>query len=136
MRQRCETEIHELHAFFTAWFNGDLADSDGISARFESVMAPDVEMVTPGGGHLDRCCLVDDIRKAHGESAATPVRIWIEKVSVRPVRPGIWLATYQEWQQAGGPARGRLSTALFEDNPSAPNGLLWRHIHEVWLPTS
>lgn len=42
------------------------------------------------------------------------------------------VATYEEWQGGEGrAARGRLSTVVFTRDDDAPNGLVWRHVHET-----
>lgn len=43
----CQHEIVELHAFFEAWFNGDLPQTTESLARFENAMADSFSMHTP-----------------------------------------------------------------------------------------
>lgn len=134
MNSNCEREIRELHAFFEAWYNGAVDDTDDGFSRFGGVMSTDFEIVSPNGGRMDRPTVCRRLRDAHGCAAGASMRIWIEEVTSRQVGANHWLATYQEWQQETGRPEGRLSTALFQMRSSAPNGLIWRHVHEVWLP--
>jgi len=128
-----DREIHELHQFFQEWFAGSLAESDDAFARFSDVLTDDFTMVTPGGVELDRQAIIDAVRSGHGNDAGA--RIWIERVQIRHTLGKTVVATYEEWQQSAGQiAKGRLSTVVFARDASAPNGLVWLHVHETWLP--
>ncbi len=62
---------------------------------------------------------------------AVPVRLTL-------LPPQIVLATYEEWQKGAlnskPPNNGRVSSAVFLKDRSRPNGLMWLHVHETWLP--
>ncbi len=133
-RESCRKEIIELHQFFQDWFHGVLPDTPEALARFSGVMAAEFRIVSPEGRMTARPALVEAIKKAYGVHRDIAFRIWIEDAQVRSLAPDLWLATYQEWQQTGAARKGRLSTALFRADPSAPNGLAWLHVHETWLP--
>ena len=133
--QQAETEIVDLHRFFEAWMNGILPESEEAFARFADVMDDGFEIVHPDG-HLQ---LLPELTRrlwgAHGlYDQKHPIQIWIDGFRFRLSAGPLTLATYEEWQQTGDGTRGRLSTVLFRDDPAAPNGLRWVHVHEVWLP--
>ena len=46
---------------------------------------------------------------------------------------GFALATYEEWHDLPGAGNGRLSSVLFGEDDEAPNGVVWLHLHEVWI---
>lgn len=132
-RGRAEREIVELHDFFTAWFRGDLANDGAAFARFEEALADGFTIITPGGIVLSRDRILDAVRDGHGSDASA--RIWIEDVRVRQESCEVVIATYEEWQRSGeAPARGRLSTVVFQRDDAAMNGWRWLHVHETWLP--
>ena len=136
MAQDCEREVIELHRFFERWFSGELPDTDEAFARFESVMGSDFEIISPSGKRMDRSELIDSLRGAHGRWSRDRIRgrIWIEDVNVRYIEGQNALVLYEEWQEIDGQTRGRLSSAVFSLADGAPNGVVWRHLHEVWLP--
>jgi len=129
-------EIEDLHRFFQDWFHGAAMQRPETLARFGDVMAADFEIIGPGGQATPRAALIQAIDKAHAVHRDIGFRIWIEDIRVRSLGPGLWLATYQEWQQEAVTRRGRLSTAVFQERAGAPNGVVWRHVHETWLSDS
>lgn len=136
MAEDCEREVVELHRFFEGWFSGDLPDSDEAFARFESAIGADFEIISPSGQRMDRAALIAALRTAHGRWIRDQIRgrIWIENVTVRHIEGYLALVLYEEWQEIDGRTRGRLSSAVFSRSDAAPNGVVWRHLHEVWLP--
>lgn len=136
MEQRCENEVVELHRFFQDWFNGVLPPTEEAFERFSSVMADEFVIISPNGELTERDELVERLRAAHGiwRRLSRPGRIWIENLRVRHRVGDQILVLYEEWQEMDGESRGRLSTALFRLRETAPNGVQWLHVHEVWLP--
>lgn len=133
--RRCAAEVAELHAFFDGWFTGRLAADGEAFARFEGALAEDFQIVAPDGRASSRAEIVERLRAAHGSAPGAPEgrRVWVEDVLVRPVAPGVWLSTYEEWQESPAGRRGRLSSAVLREREGTPNGLEWVHVHEVWL---
>jgi hypothetical protein len=89
--------------------------------------------VTPSGETLDRDIVLRELRAAHASAdAAAPVRIEIRGFVDRVVTDAAALVTYEEWQFAADVLQNRrTSTALFIPAPAAPNGVVWRHLHET-----
>lgn len=130
-------EIEDLHRFLVGWLGGTLPRTEAAFAAFASVLAPDFAIVGPRGVVTERAALLSELEAAHGVHAGPgkAFAIRIENVALRREGDGIALFTYEEWQDIGGaPANARISTVLFDRHAAAPNGLVWRHLHETWLP--
>jgi hypothetical protein len=126
-------EIVELHDFFQEWLGGTLPATDETYARLTGTQAPEFVIVTPGGELVPRERLLAQLRAAHGSRPGW--RMWIENAELRFTQGGLTVATYEEWQRhADGKVTGRLSTVIFREQPGTPNGLVWVHVHETWLP--
>lgn len=124
-------EIIELHDFFERWMRGDDPLTDDAFQRVRAVLADGFELIHPEGRRIEREPLLDRLRKAHGSRPEK--KIWIEAPRLQFTRGVVQVATYEEWQEDDNGRDGRLSTAVFQRVPDAPNGLVWRHVHETWL---
>ncbi len=133
--RRAALEVERLHAFFTGWFRGELAARDDVFAGFADVMAPEFEIVSPGGASSLREALLAALRGAHGawrDDADATIEIRAQRATALPGAPYV-LARYEEWQRRAGAWRGRRSTALLREAEGAPHGLEWVHVHETWM---
>ena len=128
-----EKEVVELHQFFQEWFNGTIPNTDAQFARFADVLDVGFGMVSPDGRFTSRKPLLDGLRGSYGRSQQSPGRIWIENFVTRQAGPNWLLAAYEEWQTFDTQTTSRLSTVFFEEDNTAPNGLIWLHVHETWL---
>ena len=126
---RATDEVRELHHFFVAWFTG-VADAD--FQRCEAALASDFRMVTPDGGLHDRAAVIDRIRSARS-SAAADFAIEILQPAIAWQSDNAVLLEFIEQQYRDGRSFSRRSTALFTDQPDAPNGVAWRHLQETWI---
>ena len=131
MEASCRKELDELHRFFAEWLTGGCEEDLG---RCESALAKDFEIVWPAGNRMKRHELLDALKERYGIHDGRTFRISIENVSGRMVGEGIYLLSYEEWQQTDEGRRGRQSTALLRHRDDAPNGVEWVHVHETWLP--
>ena len=130
-------EIDELHRFLVGWLGGTLPRTEAAFAAFASVLAPDFAIVSPRGVVTERAALLGELEAAHGVHGGPgkAFAIRIENVVLRHDGDGLALFTYEEWQEIGGAAaNARISTVLFGRDAAAPNGLVWLHLHETWLP--
>lgn len=136
MRERCETEVVDLHRFFEEWFSGTIPPTEEAFRRFEVVMADRFLIISPEGVLSERDELIERLRQAHGiwRQSGRSGRIWIDNLTVRHQVGDQAMVLYEEWQEIDGEARGRLSTAILQRREGTPNGLEWLHVHEVWLP--
>lgn len=133
IEQRCEAEVIELHRFLEEWSNAELPATDEAFARFGEVIAPSFLIIDPDSSQIGREPIVEAIRHAHGRWHEAPGKIRIENFRLHHAGGGYALATYEEWHDLPGGGNGRLSSVLFGEDESAPNGLVWLHLHEVWL---
>jgi hypothetical protein len=125
-------EIVELHDFFQGWLGGALPATDAAYARLVDTMAEEFAIVGPDGALTRRPELLARLRAAHGSRPGWTM--WIERAELRSRSGGLTIATYEEWQrQASGAVTARISSVVFRDQPGAPNGLAWLHVHETWL---
>jgi len=136
MAQRVSSEVTSLHRFFAQWFSGSLPQNDVTFARLDRALAPTFELITPDGRLVPREMLVRGLEESHGkfERGGPAFEIEVRDLESRELGDGLYLATYQEWHHTEHESVGRLSSALFRVAPGAPNGLIWQHVHETWLP--
>ena len=124
-RAAFDIEVRELHSFFERWFAGT---ADRAELRRLDVLDDSFHMIGPDG----RLHRVGEVRSAI-ESAYGRRSVLIEIRNVR-VHRSAPVGTYEEWQTTDGELTGRISSAVMEGDPLAPNGLRWMHLHETWLP--
>ncbi|WP_272932527.1 hypothetical protein [Sulfidibacter corallicola] len=136
MEYQVRQEILDLHRFFQDWFNGVLPKNAASVQRLDRALNPQFRIVSPHGILTEKPRLMEGIEQAHGVHAGKGFRIWIDNVTCRQLSPDLMLATYEEWQESEGTKRGRVSSALFQKQVTAPNQVTWLHVHETWLPQS
>lgn len=124
-------EIAELHQFFQDYFRGLLA-AEAIM-RFTDTLGEGFTLIDSAGRITEREAIISAIRRAHG--TRSDIKIWTEKPVLRHQDGALWVATYEEWQTAAGQTTQRQSTVVFGRDASAPNGLVWLHVHESGLLT-
>jgi hypothetical protein len=88
--------------------------------------------IGPEGAVQDRAAILAMLRAAR---AARPgdFAITIEMGIAQDLAPGTVLVTYDEGQVIGPRHTLRRSTAVFTADPAAPEGVVWRHLHETWI---
>ena len=140
IQAQCEAEVTDLLRFFEQWYAGELPETNEVFARFEIVLAPSFQIITPDARVIDRQSILALVRRAH-PSAAETGQAGGSKYAVRNYRhrltiDRIGLVTYEEWQTHGAETRPRLSTALLQAKPDTPHGVEWLHVHETWMPNT
>jgi hypothetical protein len=70
------------------------------------------------------------IRRSHGTRPG--FHLWTTDHQLCYADDACALVTYLEWQKRDDVTNCRISTALFVAAPAAPNGFVWRHVHETW----
>lgn len=131
LTDRCKREVIELHTFFQTWFQGTTPRD---FTRCQTVLAPTFQIVSLRGVRRDREALISAVEASYGVNQGDDFRIWIENYRVVHAEWGLALVTYDEWQQLGLKAVGRISTALFRIDSSMPNGVEWLNLHETRMP--
>lgn len=131
MEDRCRREIVGLHDQFVRWFTGTI-DRDGFD-RIEAALAPEFELVTPDGDRLERDGVLEWLRDSYGREEPGDMEIDIEDVALLETTDTHALARYEEWERTTDGRTGRISTALFRQDPDAPEGVTWVALHETAL---
>lgn len=136
--QEIEAEIRDLHRAIAAWFNGTVEGSDAEFDRlFRSRIDPDLINVQPAGHALTADDLLEPMRQSHGANPDFRIRIDnVRMIDGSDTADGPFLVLYEEYQSGARNSpdeNGRVSTALFRRDPNGGR-LIWRHIHETWLP--
>ncbi len=125
-----EREIVELHQLFQDWYRGEDADF----GRFEQALSPGFIIIMPDARILGREIIVDAVRQQRDTDSKAQLEI--RDVQLHQTGKDHAVLTYEEWQGRRGDAmRGRLSSVVFTFDEDAPNGLVWQHVHETWLPS-
>ena len=132
LEERCRAEVVELHQFLEAWFNAELPRTNETFARFADALDPSFVIIGPEGEASGYSAIVDAVRASYGRWRETPGRIRIENFRLRQSDGGLALATYEEWHELEEES-GRVSSVLFGADEAGPNGLVWLHLHEVWI---
>ena len=123
-------EVVALHDFFVRWFCGAPDAPD--FADCERAFAPDFRMIGPDGVTHLRAAVVERLRGAYASQPAS-FSIAVSDPHVVSESGGDVLLEYTERQYRDGRTTFRRSTALFQASPTAPRGVLWRHLQETWM---
>ncbi|HUG62402.1 MAG TPA: DUF4440 domain-containing protein [Methylomirabilota bacterium] len=127
---RAAREVADSHDLFQAMGRGE-AQFD--AAIFDRTMPPGFRLVTPDGAVMERAEIVAHLADlARLGDPAFEIRIHDVAESWRS-EAGVVL-TYVEAQVRRGVPTRRRSTALFLPDDAAPNRVVWRHLHETWMP--
>lgn len=120
-------EIIEVHDILASHTNGSTNDL----TRLEAAFADDFTFVGPDAVPVDRATIMAAIDGGQGQSPTFE----IETVDHTLVFEdgNTLVAEYVEVQTAEGKSNRRLSTVIFAHSTEAPNGLLWRRVHETWI---
>jgi hypothetical protein len=125
-------EVENRHRFFVEWFTGraEAAEMETSARAF----APDMAMIGPSGGLAGADQVVEMLRGAQGRRGPD-FAIRVELVAARLLAPDLVQIIYDEHQAHAGDTSARRSTALFSPETSAPEGVVWRSLHETWIKT-
>ena len=131
LAKRAVREVTELHAFFVTWLRQESAATADF-ARVETALGPDFRLVNPEGTVDDRATVIAQIKAMRGGLGSDFV-MKILQPSVVWQKDDAVLLEYIEQQYREGRETNRRSTVLFTNEPAAPCGVLWRHLHETWI---
>ena len=122
-----------LHDFFERWFAGDVPNGAHEFRAFSDALDEDFSAVSPNGEEMNREATLAMVRDAHGSGGGR--RISIDGCRVLHQQPPFALVRYVEIQDfEDGRHTERISTALLEAVPSAPDGVRWHTVQETWSP--
>lgn len=122
-----QREIIELHDVFEAYFLGHHDDV----TRVEAVLADDFTFVGPDASSTDRAGTLAAIVAGHNHTASLEIRTVDHELVLES--GGIICAQYIEEHHLADRVNRRLTTAIFSESVNAPNGLMWRRVHETWI---
>lgn len=134
MKEKCYREICNLHKLFEDWFIGRVEETPENFAYLSQVLVENFEIVFPDGRIFSREKIIDFMQKTHGRYANMPFKIEIKNYRERALSPDLHLTTYEEWQVKDGKNEVKLSSAIFQKKDTAPCGVVWLHVHELYLP--
>lgn len=123
-------EIEELHEHFQKFFRGEVDSLD----RVEAVLAPEFRIVDPRGEEHDRQATLAGIGAGHGRNDSLVIDTLDHQLIIETDE--VVVASYVERQVVDGVTTRRLSTAVFQPDAAAPNGLVLIRVHETWEPGS
>lgn len=126
-----QREIETIHEFFVDWYDGTVPES--AFERVERAMAPDLEMVSPDAGRLDRQAVLEAVRNGYDRDEPADFEIDVRNVSLLEATDEYGLVQYEEWQRIEGEWEGRISIALLRQDPEGPEGVVWSYIQSTML---
>jgi hypothetical protein len=122
-----QTEVEELHDVFEAYFLGTLNSLD----RVDVALAPDFTIVSPDGAESSRSDTMQALRAGHGHTTSLAITV-TEPVLLLEESDTV-IGRYVENHALKDRTNHRISTVVFSRDDGAPNGLLWRRVHETWM---
>jgi len=122
-----KAEIIELHELFEAYFLGTTDSLD----RMERVLADDFTFVGPDANTTDRAGTIAAVKAGHAHTESLVIRTVEHNLVLED--GAIVVAEYVEEHELASRTNRRLSTVVFSRENAAPNGLLWRRVHETWI---
>ena len=130
LQHRAEAEIVARHAFFVDWYTGKAGDR--AMADCARSFAPDFRMIWPDGTEHARDAVVDMLR-GMGDTKGDEYAIEVAMRNAAMLAPDLVLITFDEHQWTAEGKNLRRASALFSPDAGAPEGVVWRHLHQTWI---
>lgn len=127
MTEAWKAEIIELHELFESYF---LGNTDSLE-RMEAVLADDFTFVGPDANNTDRDGTIAAVKAGHAHTESLIIRTVEHSLLFED--SDIVAAEYVEEHELASRTNRRLSTVVFSRDDAAPNGLVWRRVHETWI---
>lgn len=128
-----KSEVDELHQFFEDLY---LSKLDSVE-RAATVFGPDKTFVGPDGKRIDRASVLAMLEAGIGHSTELTIEIEEHRTVLETddVIIGEYVEVHRFATSEDGSPRGnrRRSTVVFDVDPSMPNGVRWRHVHETFI---
>ena len=122
-----QKDIVELHEVFETHF---LGTTDSLE-RVEASLAADFTMVSPDGRISDRAATMAALEAGHAHTESLVIRTVEHRLLVD--EGDVLVAEYVEEHELSSRTNRRLSTVVFSRDHAAPNGVVWRRVHETWI---
>lgn len=142
LAQLATDEVVELHRFIEQWSLAELEDTDAVYARFADALDDSFVLIGPDGARSDESrdsgsaesSVVVGFRSAHGRWRGLPeAHLEIREANARVLGERLVLVDYEEWHFLGGEPSVRRSSVVMREDPAAPGGVSWLHLHETWI---
>lgn len=123
-------EVQERHRFFVDWFvEGKDPETMAVSAH---AFGPQMQMFGPDGSVHDSAAVIEMLQNARATRPAD-FAINIAILHACDLPGDLAMVIYEERQTLRGHRTARRSTAVFQACESAPCGVAWVHLHEIWI---
>lgn len=128
-------EAVDLHVWLEDWLGGLRPKALLEADRLARALGDGFVIISPDGSRATRAETLTGIAGAYGTrgNPADPFRIWITEVDILLDSGGLVAVGYIENQHRDGRHTARRSSAVFEAAAGAPNGVVWRLLHETWI---
>ncbi len=122
-----QREIIELHETFEAYFLGAISDLD----RVDVALAEDFTFVGPDANVASRAATLAALEAGHAHASSLEIRTVDHQLVLED--GDVLIAEYIEEHVLADRTNRRRSTVIFSTSTTAPNGLVWRRVHETWI---
>lgn len=124
-------EVEARHDFFVDWFAGLAGEADLMRSR--TAFDPGFVRIAPDGTVQDLDAVFSMLAARRGSVPAGALQIETE-IETAVALPGdaVQLLYIERQRTPDGPT-ARRSSALFVADPTAPEGVVWRWLHETWV---
>lgn len=115
------------------WLKAVVENTDAVFNRLKASLAPDASYVHAYGIITNPHEEIDTMRELHGVKKNKPFFIWVDRIRIEQLSDTMYLARFDKWEKSSSGLSCAITTALLQTKSDAPNGLLWKLIHETWL---
>eukprot|EP00250_Pteridium_aquilinum_P007282 c17033_g1_i1 orf=244-1737(-) len=124
-------EVVQLKLFMMKWLLSQVSNTEKSFGRLSGVISDGAKTISPEGVELNAAQFLCGMRKKYGSIQGSELRIWFDNIHEQILAEGIYLVTWQLWEQsAGGKRRGYFASAVLKLKAGTPNGVEWLHSHE------
>jgi len=130
MTNRYEQEFIDMHKFFRAWYRGEVEKTEAEFRRMADICADGFYFIPVTGRVLDRDTVLKAFFDRHGTYPG--YNFWIEDAIIHHQHGGITVCTFktEEGEKRMGDQEV-LTTAVFQEEPSAPNGVVFLMVQDT-----
>ncbi|EQD84228.1 hypothetical protein [Saccharopolyspora erythraea] len=126
---RVAAEVERQHRLLARWL-GTECDSSVIDELRES-HSPGFTMTTVEGAALAAEDLFSDL--AESRNTTPGLEIAVSDIELVTSSPDLAVVRFRETHRHHGRTTQRRTTAVLRQDPAAPNGFRWQHVHETTI---
>lgn len=131
---KVQLEIDRLHGFFVEWFTGSIDNTNENFALVDESLAENFHLVNPQGVTTARGALLQALQSSYNSRRGQVYNIECRNVQLLQKHLGMYLVSYEEWQQIEETETARVVSAWLCDDKEREDCLQWVHVHETWMP--